>query len=282
MGYNYAISQLCNDDGVSSVQHRQNNHTNRFNVDTFEVVTFDSLTSTQDLARAAITTQRDGNIMPKGMPTLTGNTVIRAAEQRGGRGRRARDWHSAVGGSYQTLLFAPPLTNQPAVSLWVAIGIARALSQSLHEQSLHKQGVHIMIKWPNDLYVGSKKVAGMLCEWCRGWLLVGVGVNVTNPVPNTATQLNLSLEHVHTHVIAGAAAGVRDWQQTDATLGETFAAWDFLAGRWVTVQTSQKTLTGVALGVDGQGCLQLDTPGLCCDGHVLHWSDNQADDDTSA
>jgi hypothetical protein len=101
-------------------------------------------------------------------------------------------------------------------------------------------------------------------------------VNVTNPVPNTATQLNLPLEHVNARVIAGVAAGVRDWQQADAVLGETFAAWDFLAGRQVTVQTSQKTLSGVALGVNDQGCLQLDTPLSCCDGHVLHWSDNQA------
>lgn len=138
-----------------------------------------------------------------------------------------------------------------------------------------------MVKWPNDLYVNGKKVAGMLCEWCRGWLLVGVGVNVTNSVPNTAAQLDLPLEHVHARVIAGVAAGVRNWQQTDAMLGETFAAWDFLAGRQVAVQTAQNTITGVARGVDDQGCLQLaslwrNKP--CCDGHVLHWSNNQTED----
>lgn len=260
---------------------------------TFDVIALDSVTSTQDLARAAITAQHDGTAMPKGIPIVTGNTVIRAAEQRSGRGRRARDWHSAPGGSYQTLLFAPPLTKKPAVSLWLALGIARALSESPPKESPSEQGVRVMVKWPNDLYVGGKKVAGMLCEWCRGWLLVGVGVNVANPVPDTATQLNLPLEHVNARVIAGVAAGVRDWQQADAMLGETFAAWDFLAGRQVTVQTSRKTLTGpktlsgVALGVNDQGCLQLDTPLSCCDGHVLHWSDNQAssnqaDDDAFA
>jgi BirA family biotin operon repressor/biotin-[acetyl-CoA-carboxylase] ligase len=237
--------------------------------ETFDVIAFDTVISTQDVARATIQAYLEGTTMPKGVPNLTGNTVIRAAEQQSGRGRRARDWYSAVGGSYQTLLFAPPLDNnldnKPAVTLWVAVGLAKALN----EQGVNKQGVQVMVKWPNDLYIDGKKVAGMLCEWCRNWLLVGVGVNVANIVPETATRLELPLEQVHESVIAGAAAGVRDWQKGDKALGETFAAWDFLYGKQVTVQTGKHTTTGVARGVNAQGCLLLDTP--CCDGHVLDW-----------
>ncbi len=277
-------------DRVSNVHDKQDNRTDQFNRDTFDVITFDvitfdTVTSTQDIARAAITAHLANTAMPAGIPPLTKNTVIRAAAQQSGRGRRARDWHSALGGSYQTLLFAPPLAKKPAVSLWVAVGIARALSKSLSKQfseqpneeltkHTSEQGVGVMVKWPNDLYMDGKKVAGMLCEWCRGWLLVGVGVNVTNPVPETAAQLTLPLEHVHASVITGAAAGVRDWQHVDLSLTETFAEWDFLASRQVTVQTGQDILTGVAHGVNEQGCLLLDEP--CCDGHVLHWSDHQS------
>ena len=272
---------------MSNVHDKQNNRTSRFNKDTFNIITFDTVTSTQDVARAAITAQLDGTPLPESIPAITGNTVIRAAAQQSGRGRRARDWHSALGGSYQTLLFAPPLARKPAVSLWVAVGIARALSKASNDSNdsnaqpnaqpnarTGKQPIHVMVKWPNDLYINGKKVAGMLCEWCRGWLLVGVGVNVINSVPETAAQLNLPLEHVHTSVITGAAAGVRDWQHADLLLAETFAEWDFLASRQVTVQTGQDTLTGVARGVNEQGCLLLDEP--CCDGHVLHWSDHQS------
>lgn len=250
------------------MHHEPNKHTARSYAATFDIVTFDTVTSTQDIARAAITAQLDGTTMPAGIVQLRGNTVIRAATQQSGRGRRARDWHSGLGGSYQTLLFAPPLIKRPAVSLWLAVGVARALTDSLSEAC-----VRVMVKWPNDLYVDGKKIAGMLCEWCRGWLLVGVGVNVTNPVPSTAAQLPLALEQVHASVIAGIATSVHDWQRANGSLGETFAAWDFLAGRYVTVQTAQDTLSGIAHGVNEQGCLLLNTP--CCDGHVLHWSDHQ-------
>jgi BirA family biotin operon repressor/biotin-[acetyl-CoA-carboxylase] ligase len=126
-----------------------------------------------------------------------------------------------------------------------------------------------MVKWPNDLLIDGKKVAGILCEWCQGWLLVGVGVNVNNPIPETATRLELPLEQVHTSILAGAAAGVQDWQR-DTPLAPAFADWDFLHGKQVTLQTAQGTVTGGARGVDEQGCLQLDKP--YCDGHVLRWS----------
>lgn len=231
----------------------------------FKVVVFDTLTSTQDVARAAIQAHLDHAPMPEGMPKLTGNTVIRAAEQQSGRGRRARDWRSPLGGSYQTLLFAPPLVNKSAVSLWVALGMARALSKLSDTQADSR----VMVKWPNDLFMDDKKVAGILCEWCRGWLLVGIGVNVDNPVPATATRLEQPLEQVHASVLAGAAAGVQDWQR-GTPLAPAFADWDFLQTKQVTLQTARGTVTGVARGVDEQGCLQLDIP--CCDGHVVRWS----------
>ena len=259
----------------------------------FDVITFASVASTQDLARAAVNAHHDGTMMPAGVNQLRGNTVIRADEQQSGRGRRARDWHSSKGGSYQTVLFAPPLVNKPALSLWVAVGVARALNQSNNasqdmnqdmnqdinqdiNQSVHHVGTDItnaavMVKWPNDLYVGTKKVAGILCEWCQGWLLVGIGVNVSNAVPESATRLERPLEQVHADVLTGVTAGVAQWQQGDA-LEPAFFRWDFLRGKNVTVKTGHNILTGVARGVNSNGCLQLDAT-FCCDGHVLAWSD---------
>jgi BirA family biotin operon repressor/biotin-[acetyl-CoA-carboxylase] ligase len=205
----------------------------------------DLLVSTQDLMRERLAAGADIH-----------GLVIRAQEQKGGRGQRKRDWHSGRGGSWQTAAVRDPggrLARSP-VTLAIAVSLCTSFAQA---------GVTLQVKWPNDLLTGGNKVAGILCENVQGHLLAGVGVNVYNAVPAGAATLRelpagskLRLEQVHELVLAGIAGGLR-LAQAGAGLPAAFAAVDALAGRQVEVLQGTRMLQGTALGIDADGSLRL-------------------------
>jgi BirA family biotin operon repressor/biotin-[acetyl-CoA-carboxylase] ligase len=102
--------------------------------------------------------------------------LLAVERQTAGRGRRQRAWHAPRA----ALLFSlavplSPLPSQlPAVTLAVGAALAEALAA---------RGVAVQLKWPNDLLLGGRKLAGILCELAldaagRATLVIGVGVNV--------------------------------------------------------------------------------------------------------
>ena len=106
--------------------------------------------------------------------------LVIADRQTQGRGRGGKTWESPPGsGLWLTMLARPAESVVPQV-LTVRLGLAAAAALDA------LAGQQIRIKWPNDLYLGSRKLAGVLVEarW-RGaraeWLAVGLGVNVTAP-----------------------------------------------------------------------------------------------------
>jgi BirA family biotin operon repressor/biotin-[acetyl-CoA-carboxylase] ligase len=109
-------------------------------------------------------------------------TAVVAAEQTLGRGSRGRGWDSPQGGLWLSVLLRPG--TEPALevlSLRVALAVAGAIEQAV-------PGLRLGLKWPNDLLLGNLKVGGILCEarWqggTPGWVAVGVGINVGNPIP---------------------------------------------------------------------------------------------------
>lgn len=180
--------------------------------------------------------------------------VIRAAEQLAGRGRRENIWASQRGGSYQTFALEDRwdgALRTPATTLRLAVALAEALRAA---------GAKATVKWPNDVYLGEGKLLGILCEYLRRHLLVGVGVNVNNPVPpGIAALAGWDLEYVHELVlhevhsaISDGVTGARGW------LGR-FAPLDHLRGRLITVQTPRGVMTGVSQGVDEGGALLVAT-----------------------
>ncbi|MEP6472730.1 MAG: biotin--[acetyl-CoA-carboxylase] ligase [Gemmatimonadota bacterium] len=119
-------------------------------------------------------------------------TAVVAVEQTAGRGSRGRTWHSPRGGLWLSWLCRPrSVVAGEVLSLRVGMAIASVLDQ-LGDLPV------VELKWPNDVLIGGKKVAGILCEarWQGGepgWIAVGIGLNVQNPVPDevgsTATRL---------------------------------------------------------------------------------------------
>ncbi|MGG7177063.1 biotin--[acetyl-CoA-carboxylase] ligase [Clostridium paraputrificum] len=103
-------------------------------------------------------------------------TIIIAEEQKGGKGRLGRNWSSPKGGIWLSIILKPNI--EPIHASKVTQIAAAALVNVL--RSMH---INALIKWPNDIYINSKKVSGILtemkCDMDRiNYLIVGVGINV--------------------------------------------------------------------------------------------------------
>ena len=108
-------------------------------------------------------------------------TLVLAEEQVSGRGRRGSTWHSPPGaGIWLSYLIRPTFAVQTGV-LSLRLGMAVV-------DTLHALGVGAMVKWPNDVVIEGRKVAGVLSEarWLGSrldWVAVGIGINVRGPLP---------------------------------------------------------------------------------------------------
>ena len=219
----------------------------------FRIEHFDTLASTQSEVRRRLERGEDVD-----------GLVVRAARQTQGRGRRGDRWESAPGGSYQTLALrdpAPPSLGRGGAAVTVAVGLA---------ETLQDYGVRAGVKWPNDLYYRGRKLGGILTEYVRGHLLVGVGLNVGNaPPPGAVALRGWDLEGVHGAVLAGMQRGLDAWVEDAASLPERFRAFDALAGRAVRVDAGGRVVAGIGRGVDERGCLLLEAQDAAADRAVV-------------
>src|SRR5437879_5352146 len=118
--------------------------------------------------------------------------MIIAGEQFAGIGRNARPWSSPAGkGIYATTL----LTRPASILSLIPLAIANIIVTYLHDVF----GVEARIKWPNDVFVQGKKIAGILIEARiqddRAFLLIGTGINV-EPVDDEARANAVSISEV--------------------------------------------------------------------------------------
>lgn len=124
--------------------------------------------STNDDARVRV----ESGTAPHGL-------VLMAKRQTKGRGRQQRVWQSPPGNLYASLVVRPvhPFSEWPQLSFVMALAVAAGL---------HEEGFSIHLKWPNDVLVNEKKIAGLLLEYAGSGddmaLIIGFGVNVgTHP-----------------------------------------------------------------------------------------------------
>lgn len=231
--------------------------------DTLRVESFPALDSTQAEARRRIDAGEDVH-----------GLVVRAGAQTVGKGRFDRTWESAAGGSYQTLALRDEASRfrSGRVPIAVAVGIAEAFAG---------RKVELQLKWPNDLYLNrgrrrsegnsSGKLGGVLCEHLRGQLLVGVGINVNNPVAEGRAALGgwAPLE-VSELVLEGIRSGLTRCL-ADPELPGCFTRFDLLAGRRLLVRDGEEELLGSGAGIADDGCLLLRVAGRTiktCSGHI--------------
>jgi BirA family biotin operon repressor/biotin-[acetyl-CoA-carboxylase] ligase len=147
----------------------------------------------QRVGRIGSTMDRVHQLAEQGAPA---GTAVLAEAQTRGRGSRGREWHSPPGGLWLSVLYRPgsPLGVE-LLSLRLGLHVAEALESVA-------PGLGVMLKWPNDLMVSDRKLGGILCEarWqgeSLAWVAAGLGLNVTNPIPDDLRSMATALgEHV--------------------------------------------------------------------------------------
>lgn len=189
-------------------------------------------------------------------------SMVVATEQLQGRGSRGRPWHSPPGGLWLSALYRPPSTGGlELLSVRVGLAVARALDPYV--------STPVRLKWPNDLMHDGRKLGGILCEarWqgaALGWIAVGVGLNVRNPVPGELRKTAVSLVELEPDiqletVLHSVAAAIRTLDLGAERLSpaelELFAARSWLDGREI-----REPLAGIVAGLNDDGALRVRTP----------------------
>lgn len=180
-------------------------------------------------------------------------TLVTADAQSAGRGRQGRTWSAPPG---HALLLSLVLRGAPPLlPLAAAVAVAEAC------------GKDARIKWPNDVLLGGRKVAGILVEARpqHGWAVLGIGINVAVRVEDLPAELRgragtlgrppeareevLSgvLEALEHALAMGVDPLLERWRARDALLGREV--------RWGAGKA------GIAAGIDGSGRLVLELPG---------------------
>lgn len=191
-------------------------------------------------------------------------TVVVADEQTRGRGRRGTPWHSAPGSGLWMSVVLPSQGGAPWLPLLVGLAVADAI------EGLSRAAA-VGIKWPNDLFLGDRKVGGILCESAAGVVVTGIGVNVRSPrdgfpdaLSETATSLDMNgAQPLYASHLAGmildrlkASLATGPSGLAETTLQE-LAARDLLAGRAV---RTEEMGPGTARGIARDGALLLERP----------------------
>ncbi|MDX1583218.1 MAG: biotin--[acetyl-CoA-carboxylase] ligase [Thermoanaerobaculia bacterium] len=207
------------------------------------------------------------------------SSMILAREQFSGKGRAGRTWHSPAGkGIYATMTFSVPSDVAPLLPLSVAVAVARFLEEVWE--------IDAGVKWPNDILVGGKKIAGILisarhCE-ANAYVAVGIGINVrrTDGAPENAItvedvcEARIDLDDASSKFIDffdGRFDRVRDPE-------EILAEWRSLtvheAGDPIRCRVEDRVVEGKWVGIDDSGRAVLEADGAretIAAGDLIDW-----------
>lgn len=193
--------------------------------------------------------------------------VIVAEEQTGGTGRLGRSWVSPAGGVWITIVLKPeiPIDHVFMVTMAGSVAVARAIRK--------EYDLGALIKWPNDIYIGDRKVGGLLLELFAEadqihYCLLGIGVDVNispgellgvkravtsisaemgHDVDRAAFLARLLREFESRYLLVESGeyeALTREWKSFSSTLGNR-----------VTINTMKATFEGEAIDIDEFGAL---------------------------
>jgi BirA family biotin operon repressor/biotin-[acetyl-CoA-carboxylase] ligase len=200
-------------------------------------------------------------------------TLIRAERQSAGRGRRGRPWTSPEGNLYCSLILRPtvPAMEAAQLSFVTSLALAEALEQAL------PPGTAVKCKWPNDVLVEGRKIAGILLESqarAEGleWMVVGMGVNVAShpgegDVETPATSLKAmgsawEAENFLSSLLGSFLPWYRRWRDEGFTgVRQAWLERAMGLGGPIRVRLTTETLFGTFAGLDSDGTLLLDQDG---------------------
>lgn len=177
-------------------------------------------------------------------------TLVTADEQTAGRGRQGRAWTAPPRSAVLMSLVLRELDER--LPLTAAVALCEALP------------VEAAIKWPNDVWIARRKVAGILVEGRpqEGWAVLGVGVNVSTEgfpaeLAESATSLRLAgIDADPDALLAGLLSSLSGWLNAPpARVLEAWRSLDALKGERVRWAGGE----GIAAGIDDSGALRVET-----------------------
>ncbi|MFL6754020.1 MAG: biotin--[acetyl-CoA-carboxylase] ligase [Sphingomicrobium sp.] len=182
-----------------------------------------------------------------------------ALDQLTGRGRQGRTWISSAGNFYGSTLVRLRESDPPAQTLSLAAGLAliETIDIAVPRQPL-------MLKWPNDIMLSGKKLAGILLERSGERIAVGFGVNLAGapvlPDRKSASLGGAIAPQAFAPLLAGSFARLLElWRQSDsASLAKAWLASAHPLGTPLTVHSSADEIaTGRFDGIEPDGALRL-------------------------
>jgi BirA family transcriptional regulator, biotin operon repressor / biotin---[acetyl-CoA-carboxylase] ligase len=236
------------------------------------IVFFDTIGSTNDVA-LALAAEGGGE-----------GAIVLADQQTAGRGRHGRTWFSPPGnGLYVSIVLKPTrrLLDHGAGLLTLAAGVA--LAEAVEAAT----GLRADIKWPNDLLVGRRKLAGILAETAPfGTVVLGYGINVgcksyppalVDRVTSLESELGRPIDRATLCVEALASVSARYRDLLSDRFDTILDAWRSRSptgtGARVTWSTPHGRLSGVTMGIDRRGALIVKVAGRteCILGGEVIW-----------
>ncbi|CRH27646.1 bifunctional biotin--[acetyl-CoA-carboxylase] ligase/biotin operon repressor BirA [Pantoea ananatis] len=212
------------------------------------------------------------------MHSLPSGSVCLAEYQQAGRGRRGRHWFSPFGANlYMSMYWR--LEQGPAAAMGLSLVIGIIMAETL--RSLGAQDVRV--KWPNDIYLHDRKLAGILVELTgktgdAAQIVIGAGINLAMRTAEAA-QINqgwINLQEAGVTINRNELAAtlinrLREalpvFEQEGLTPFVTrWAELDNFINRPVKLLIGEREVHGIARGIDNQGGLQLEQ-----DGKIQSW-----------
>jgi BirA family transcriptional regulator, biotin operon repressor / biotin---[acetyl-CoA-carboxylase] ligase len=223
----------------------------------------------RDVQVVAQTGSTNADLLGEARAGAAEGLVLVAEEQTAGRGRLGRAWSAPARAALTFSVLLRPHDVPPARRGWLPLLTGVAVATAVRDQA----GVPATLKWPNDVLVAERKLAGILAEAHGDAVVVGVGLNVTLsraelPVP-TATSLliddaaSTDRAALLVAILTELAGRYQAWRAHPdaAELRAGYLRWCATVGREVRVELPGGTvLSGTAEDVDEVGRLVVRTP----------------------
>jgi BirA family biotin operon repressor/biotin-[acetyl-CoA-carboxylase] ligase len=191
--------------------------------------------------------------------------VIVAGKQESGRGRRGAAWVCPPG---EGLAFSVLLRPRENKALWPRLSLAAGLAVA---EAIERLGPLAEVKWPNDVWVGGRKIAGILVEAGEDFVVVGIGINVgvkEFPAELADSATSLALECGEAPELSAVLLLVLERLQVwSAKIGggfeellRGFRVRCALTGKAVRLLAADGALSGTVAGIGDGGELLVETP----------------------
>jgi len=195
-------------------------------------------------------------------------TVVSAGIQTAGRGRRQRSWVSPAGNLHMSAILRPsvPIAIAPQLGFAAALAVGDAVAALLPSARL------LQFKWPNDVMISGRKVAGVLLESSATesgsalWVVVGIGVNVLHFPSEAATSLvaeavrDPSPARLLSDIVTALHRRAGEWEHSGfETLRRAWLARARDLGAEIVVRLEREHFAGRFIDLDGDGALLVET-----------------------